>query len=476
MKTIGKRVLFILAMCLAFMLASTFFHYENIVELKNKLILMERLTDLRDDLLELRRYEKNVFLAGDRGDTGKLTAYLLQTINTFGELKGQIKNILGPRAYDQYRSILESYEKLIYRGLEGEKRDTADYIDSQIREKGRLLNEYTDKLIETKRRRIGHAINRMFVIPLVFFVLFLAVFAFMLVKAQRKVSKSLSVLQAAAGRVSGGDFGQIYYPMDRNDEISECINAFNKMTKEIKIRQEQLLHSRKMASIGTFTSGIAHELNNPINNISLVMESLMEDEDITPAERSKLYQDLMNQADRSAEIVKGLLEFSRTDQDHLEKLSLDDLVEKTVRLVKNKIKLQQIKYEKSINIPLKPMWLDKNRLQQALLNLLINAIQAMPNGGALGIAIGAGETPGEIRIDVADTGMGIPAENLESIFDPFFTTKKEGEGTGLGLSVTYGIIQKHGGRITVQSTPGKGSIFSLFLQSKTRHEGEEDSV
>jgi signal transduction histidine kinase len=463
-------------MCLAFMLASTVFHYESVFGLKNKLILMERFNDLRDDLLELRRYEKNVFLAGDRGDVGKLTSYLLQTINNFNELRDQIENIMGLRTFEQYQSALESYEKLVYRGIDGERTDVTDYVHSQIREKGKLLNDYTDKLIETKRSRIDRAINTIMFIPLVFFVLFLAVFAFMLMKARKNISKPLSILRGATEKVSRGDFGQIHYPVDRGDEISACINAFNKMTQEIKTRQAQLLHSRKMASIGTFTSGIAHELNNPINNISLIVDTLVEGEDLSSPERLKLYQDLMGQADRAAEIVKGLLEFSRTDQEHLERLSLDDLVDKTVRLVKNKIHLQQIKYEKSVNTLLKPVWIDKSRLQQALLNLLINAIQAMPNGGTLTIAIRAGDNPDEIRIDVADTGNGIPKEQLDSIFDPFFTTKKEGEGTGLGLSVTYGIIKKHGGRITVQSTPGKGSCFSIFLNTKANHEPEQDSA
>jgi len=456
------------------MLASTVFHYENVVGLKDKLILMERFNDLRDDLLELRRYEKNVFLAGDLGDVDKLTSYLLQTINTFDELKDQIKNIMGAQTFKQYRSALEGYEKLAYRGIDSERRGTIDYVNSQIREKGKLLNEYTDQLIEAKRSRIDQAINTILIIPLIFFVLFLAVFAFMLMKARRNISKPLSILRAATEKVSRGDFKQIQYIVDRGDEISACINAFNKMTQEIKIRQEQLLHSRKMAAIGTFTSGIAHELNNPINNISLLVETLTEDQDLTASERSKLYQDLMTQADRSTEIVKGLLEFSRTDQEHLERLSLGDVVDKTVRLVKNKMKLQGVNYEKSINTPLKPIWIDKSRLQQALLNLLINAIQAMPNGGTLGIAICAGDAPDEIRIDVADTGVGIPAERLDSIFDPFFTTKKEGEGTGLGLSVTYAIIKKHGGRITVQSTPGKGTIFSIFLNAKANHESEQN--
>jgi len=471
-KTIGSRLFFLLAVCLAFMLASTLFHYENVVGLKDKLILMERFNDLRDDILELRRYEKNVFLAGDRGDVDKLTSYLLQTINVFNDLRGQMKSIMGAPALEQFKDNLQSYEKLVYRGMDSERQGAADYVNSQIREKGKLLNDYMDKLIEIKRRRIDQAINTILIIPFVFFVLFLAVFAFLFFKARRNISKPLSILHTATGKVSRGDFTQIYYTTDRGDEISACINAFNKMTKEIQIRQEQLLHSRKMASIGIFTSGIAHELNNPINNISLITETLMDEDDLTPEESTKLYNDLMGQAERAAEIVKGLLEFSRNDQEHLEKLSLDDIIDKTVRLVQNKIKLQQIKYVKSVNTPLKPVWIDKSRLQQALLNLLINAIQAMPEGGTLGVAIRAGESPDEIRIDVADTGKGIPQEQLDSIFDPFFTTKKEGEGTGLGLSVTYGIIKKHGGRITVTSKPGQGSIFSIFLSTKEKHDPE----
>jgi signal transduction histidine kinase len=298
----------------------------------------------------------------------------------------------------------------------------------------------------------------------------------MLRTTQKNISEPLSILRKATEKVSKGVFEKVGYPVDRDDEISACLNAFNKMTQEIKIRQEQLLHSRKMASIGTFTFGIAHELNNPINNISLIVDALLEDSDLPYQERLSLYQDLMAQADRSAEIVKSLLEFSRTDQKQMERLSLEEVVDKTVRLVRNKINLQQIKYKKFINTPLQPIWIDKSRLQQALLNLLVNAIQAMPNGGTLSIALGAGETPDEIRIDVADTGIGIPKEDLDTIFDPFFTTKKEGEGTGLGLSVTYGIIQKHGGRITVQSTPGEGTCFSIFLNTKGNHERKEDAA
>jgi len=239
------------------------------------------------------------------------------------------------------------------------------------------------------------------------------------------------------------------------------------MVVEIDAGQEQLCQSRKLASIGTFTSGIAHELNNPINNTSLIVDSLIEDEEtLLPAERMKLYNDLMDQAERSSEIVKNLLEFSRTDQDHFENISLEEMIGKTQRLLKNELNIKRVKFHVRIQENLPKVRIDKSRLQQALVNLLLNGIQAMPDGGVLTLTIDADPESGGIRMDVRDTGKGIQKEQLDSIFDPFFTTKKEGEGTGLGLSVTYNIIQRHNGRISVESTLGKGTCFSIFLPVK----------
>ncbi len=253
----------------------------------------------------------------------------------------------------------------------------------------------------------------------------------------------------------------------KKNEVFQCIVAFNKMVEEIDTGQEQLLQSRKLASIGTFTSGIAHELNNPINNISLIVDSLIEDEDsLSSEERMKLYSDLMDQAERSSEIVKNLLEFSRTDQDHFENISLKEMIEKTERLLKNEFNIKQVKFHARIQEDLPKVRIDQSRLQQALVNLLLNAIQAMPDGGELTLTIEPDPGSNDIRMDIRDTGTGIPNEQLNSIFDPFFTTKKEGEGTGLGLSVTYNIIQRHSGRISVESTVGKGTCFSIFLPVK----------
>jgi signal transduction histidine kinase len=171
----------------------------------------------------------------------------------------------------------------------------------------------------------------------------------------------------------------------------------------------------------------------------------------------------MDQTDRASETVKNLLEFSRASHPKMEKVALEELVDKTVRLVSHELQLHYIKFSKEIRGPLPRILVDRSGIQQVLLNLFINSIQAMLKGGMLKVIIRLHDTLKEVRMDVEDTGEGIPADQLTNIFDPFFTTKKEGEGTGLGLSVSYSIIKKHRGRIEVKSTPGQGTSFSIFL-------------
>ena len=467
MGTIRSRLIVIFIICLSFMSILAVLYYRNISELKGKLILIERFDDFRDNLLELRRHEKNFFLARDITSLDKMISYLDQTEIAFNELEGQIRIVIGNKPFEKFQIALENYKQVLQENIRIARSGSGRYSDDTFREKGKLLNDFSDNLILVKRQRIDRTLNHMLMVPIVFSGIFLIIFMVILRIVRKDIFEPLSLLRGATENISSGIFEPIKYGGQKCDEVSLCLTAFNKMTHEIETRQAQLVQSRKMASIGTFTSGIAHELNNPINNISLIVDTLMEDgENLSRQERTGLYNDLMGQADRSTDIVKSLLEFSRIDQAHLEKMSLEEMVDKTARLVRNEMQLKQIYFKKEVKGKLLPVWIDKGRLQQALLNLLINGIQAMPGGGTLSIILGSGENPGEMRIDVSDTGKGIPADQLDSIFDPFFTTKKEGEGTGLGLSVTYGIIQKHGGRISVKSIQGKGTCFSIFLDAR----------
>jgi signal transduction histidine kinase len=163
------------------------------------------------------------------------------------------------------------------------------------------------------------------------------------------------------------------------------------------------------------------------------------------------------------DIVKNLLEFSRASHPRLEEASIEEIVHKTARLVRNEMRLSQISFSVEARDQLPPLQVDKGGLQQVLLNLFLNSMQAMPDGGEINVVIRLTEAKNEGRIDVIDTGKGIAKKDLGRIFDPFYTTKKDGEGTGLGLSVSHSIIKKHGGRMEVKSTVGEGTVFSIFL-------------
>lgn len=472
MKTIRNRLIIIFSLCLVFISASTLIYYQSIFELKKKTIILEQFDDFRENLLELRRYEKNVFLARDLTSLDPMMHYLSESEASFNRLSGQISAIMGSAATEEFQTAFDTYRQIAMSSIDAVHNGCpTGKIIEQIREYGKQLNDFVQRLSQTKRQRIQKMLNQISFIPIAFIATFLIIVVFTLKMTRDDILKPLSLLHQATERAMQGDFEPISHSKDKADEVSQCVSAFNRMANEIESRQEQLLQSRKMASIGTFTSGIAHELNNPINNISLIVESLTDDGDrISTEERNRLYSDLNCQAERAAEIVKSLLEFSRTDQVHLDHISLEVLMEKTLRLVQNEIRLNHIRIKKMMAEDVPSVWIEKSRLQQALLNLIINAIQAMPDGGELGITIEHLSPSHEVRITISDTGKGIHPDQMNIIFDPFFTTKKEGEGTGLGLSVTYSIIEKHGGRIKVDSEPGKGTCFSIFLPSKERHD------
>ena len=295
-------------------------------------------------------------------------------------------------------------------------------------------------------------------------ILLIVLLGFVIFFIGEKVVRPLARITRESEAVAQGAFQRITPYGDSKNEIHHLVGALNQMMTELEKRQEQLIQSRKIASIGTLTAGIAHEINNPVNNISLILESLLEDADNMDAvERHKLYQEAMDQADRTSEMVRNLLEFSRASHPRMEEVNLVEVADKTARLLSNELNLHNIKFVKEVKAGLPNARLDKGGLQQVLLNLFMNSIQAMENGGELKVVIGPADIPGEIRIDVIDNGPGIPPEYIGQIFDPFFTTKKEGVGTGLGLSVSYNIIKKNGGWMEVQSQPGQGTCFSIIL-------------
>jgi two-component system NtrC family sensor kinase len=279
-------------------------------------------------------------------------------------------------------------------------------------------------------------------------------------------------MRQTTGRIAAGDFSPITYEGNGEDEISQLLGAFNRMAGELESRQDQLVQSRKIAAIGTFTAGIAHELNNPINNIYLTAETLLEDyEDLSPPEGKELVLDVLNQAERAGEIVRNLLDFSRKEMPSYASLKIKDVIDRTIKLVKNQIMLAGIRVVMDIPPEIPSIRGSSRNLEQIFLNLFINAVQAMTGGGTIEVRAQRHGT-GHVRVDVRDTGKGIESDHLQHIFEPFFTTKGVGRGTGLGLAVTYALVKRHGGYIEVTSEVGVGTTFSVYLPIPTAEEHE----
>jgi PAS domain S-box-containing protein len=230
--------------------------------------------------------------------------------------------------------------------------------------------------------------------------------------------------------------------------------------------EEQMVENEKLTSLGLLAAGVAHEVNTPLAVISNYIQMLAKQ---IPANdpKQKTIERIVKQTFRASEIVNNLLNFSRTGALEPSELDLNSVLEETLLLVQHPFKTAQVNVVRNYNEKLPAVLGSTTRLQQVFLNLFMNARDAMPGGGMLEVRTSAQN--GSVEIEVTDTGMGIAPEHLHRIFDPFFTTKATGRGTGLGLSVSYGIIKEHAGRVDVRSTPGKGTSFRLeFPVAKKR--------
>jgi two-component system NtrC family sensor kinase len=222
--------------------------------------------------------------------------------------------------------------------------------------------------------------------------------------------------------------------------------------------EEQMSQTEKLTSLGLLAAGVAHEVNTPLavisNYIQMLAKQMPEGDP-----RQGIIDKIVKQTFRASEIVNNLLNFSRTGAAELADIDVNRVVEETLSLVAHPLKTSQIQIVKQLGATLPPVRGSANKLQQVFLNLFLNARDAMPSGGMLEVRTAAHN--GSVEVEVADTGAGIPREHIHRIFDPFFTTKATGRGTGLGLSVSYGIIKEHAGKIDVRSTPGKGTSFHV---------------
>jgi len=309
----------------------------------------------------------------------------------------------------------------------------------------------------------------------------------------RVVGKPVKALQRGTEHLAAGDLGY-QIEVHSKDEIGKLATSFNGMseelekehsqnvlwtqtleqrveqkTRELKRAHEHALHTEKMASIGKMAAVLAHEINNPLSGIltyAKLLRKWVGHDDAGMSRRGEIYESLdliASESRRCGDLVKNLLTFSRTTPMNLQPTNLNQVIDRSLRLVQHQFDLAGIQVQQQLDPDLPPVHCDGAQIEQVLLALIMNAIDAMPQGGNLWLTTSCNDNDSTVRLVVQDDGAGIPAEILPRIFEPFLTTKETGRGVGLGLAISQNILERHHGSIEVQSEVGRGTTFTVTL-------------
>jgi len=288
----------------------------------------------------------------------------------------------------------------------------------------------------------------------------------------KRISVPIMNLAAASQEIAGGNL-MVRVEAISNNELGDLAEAFNAMASSLKQRDEQLkeftkskiMESERLALIGQLAANVAHELNNPLQGIVTYSHLLLEHipDDCESEKTSSSIQRIVTQANRCRDIIRGLLDFSRQRKPDATVCNINSVMQECLTFIENQATFQNIEFMKHFEPDLPLILVDPSQMQQVFLNMIINAAEAMEEGGELTIQTKLDPIGDLIWIEISDTGHGIPEEHFDKLFDPFFTTKEVGHGTGLGLAISYGIVKEHKGTINVESTLGKGTTFIIRL-------------
>jgi len=437
-----------------------FFALQNLNLMLTKLRFVEIADDLNASFLELRISEKNYFLYRSSETLQEMRDQIDNSITLIDSAQNDIVRAIGQTNLDELRKYLRRYSAVFEEVRRSTMRDPR--LESMLRTQGKRLREFSAATTKLERRRVNEIIENS---KKVLFYSFWAVLLTAVMVSHfvsQKILRSLRLIEKLAKSISQGTYQKIEGTLPA-DEFGSVINAVNSMSEELKDREEELIQSKKLASLGILTAGVAHELTNPLNNISMIVQNYMEFYDyLNKANSLDLMQKIQGETERIEDIVKNLLDFSKPKEAVLGERDINETVRKALRLMQNTLDISNIDVKLFLQDGLPPVLIDEHQIQQVLVNLILNAVQAMEPGGRLTLASRRGKSGDNVKVDVSDTGKGIPPEFIPHLFDPFFSTKGVG-GTGLGLSVSYGIIRNHKGNIKVDSKVGAGTTFTIEL-------------
>jgi two-component system NtrC family sensor kinase len=454
------------AVCFLLSLAPTLWSMQTLSGVEDRVQFLEVADDYMAEIQQARRFEKNFLLYGTDLDDALLHTHLAQTLAQRDHDK--MRKILGAEAMRTIDLHLADYERLLH--AMGEERDPEARApqEAELRKRGAEMIEFAQSYVGKERSKVGAMLSFAKNIPFVFLGLLLIAIIVVASFLARRIMSALSRFAEYASRIGRGDFSPIRPTRRYRDEFTQLGVAFNRMLQELQRREQVLVESHKLRALGTLVAGVAHEINNPLNNIMLTAAVLKEEyEDLTDDEKLEMIDDLLGQTERSRKTVRNLLDFARESEAQLEPLDLRTIVGETLRLVNNELKVKKIHIETRFPGDVLPVHGDRQLLSEVFMNLIINAIDVLPEQGNLRVSVDDELEEGFVAVEVADDGPGIPEHILPRIFDPFFTTKPKGKGTGLGLSVAQGVIRKLGGYLRAANAAGGGSTFTVLLPVTT---------
>ena len=452
----------------AFIILIGFFAFQNMNLVLTKLRFVEIADDLNASFLEMRLSEKNYFLYQDKSALAEIRDKISYTMKTLDAAKKDIIPAIGETDLNKLQSYLQSYSYVIAETVKVPRLNAE--LEAKIRVAGKKLKEFSDSITRLERKRVNDIILSSKSILIFSFWAILASALIISHFISQKIVRSLREIEKLTKSISEGNFNRIEGFRTR-DELGSVITAINSMSEELAHREEQIIQSKKLASLGILTAGVAHEITNPLNNISMIAQTYEElYAKLSEKDRIEFMGKVDAETERIRKIVKNLLDFSKPKDANPKEEDINAVIQKTLTLVQNMIDVSNIETTVKLETGLPHLYIDEHQIQQVLVNLVTNAVQATPAGGKLFIASRMGKDGDSVDITVMDTGKGISPEFLPHIFDPFFTTKGEG-GTGLGLSVSYGIIKNHNGEIRVESKAGVGTTFTIELPCY--HQSEE---
>lgn len=453
------------------------FAYIELQTITKKFILVKVADDISNTFLEIRRHEKNFLLFRNNESFQELKKHLASLKQNMEDIKKEIIREIGANNYDSMKKTIAEYESHVNKVAESPK--SQDSIDN-MRIRAQEIEVYTKELSEKERTNIDLVLKRSMHL-LMFAIATIIIFGTIVnIKLAHSIALPIKNLEEVTKQVANGDFSR-NIEVHGKDEIASLAVSFNEMEARLKDtmnslelaiknlhnKQKQLFETEKLATLGKFSAGVAHEINNPLAIINekagLIKDYIDMSEDFpNKGKFLTLLNSIFVSVNRCSAITHRILGFARKADFTIEPIDINEIVSDVLGFLEREIFYKSIRIETILREDLPMFNSDKIQLEQIFLNLIKNAIDAVEDGGLISISTDIKDDR-IVTASVKDNGHGIPEEMLKNIFEPFFTTKEKGKGTGLGLSITHGIIKRLGGNISVESELNKGTIFAVEI-------------